>query len=213
MGASDEVTGGSGAAGRRLMGGPRFIEVHEAIRADPDNAEYTARGIDPLFSAGAGARVVIVGQAPGRVAQETMVPWNDRSGDRLREWLGIDRATFYDPDRVAILPMDFYFPGAGRSGDLPPRQGFAQRWHPALLAMMLQVRLTVLVGGYAVRHYLRLPLSASLTRTVRDFERFLPATFPIVHPSPRNQLWMRRNPWFATDVLPRLQEEVARALR
>lgn len=103
-----------------------FLAIFNAIKADGANADYTKRGIDPLYSVGAGARIVIIGQAPGAVAEETRIPWNDKSGERLRDWLGVSRETFYDPERVALLPMDFYFPGHGRSGDLPPRKGFAE---------------------------------------------------------------------------------------
>lgn len=190
-----------------------FDSVFQAIRADEQNGEFTRQGIDPLYTASATSRLVIIGQAPGRVAQETRIPWNDKSGDRLRDWLGIDRATFYDPSAVALLPMDFYYPGKGKTGDLPPRRGFAEKWHPVLLGMMPQVRLTVLVGSYATRRYLELSSSAKLTDVVRNYADYLPRFFPLVHPSPRNQLWMSRNPWFETDVLPRLRSEVASALR
>lgn len=190
-----------------------FDSVFQAIRADEQNGEFTRQGIDPLYTASATSRLVIIGQAPGRVAQETRIPWNDKSGDHLRDWLGIDRVTFYDPSAVALLPMDFYYPGKGKSGDLPPRRGFAEKWHPVLLGMMPQVRLTVLVGSYATRRYLELSSSARLTDVVRNYADYLPRFFPLVHPSPRNQLWMSRNPWFETDVLPRLRSEVASALR
>lgn len=190
-----------------------FDSVFQAIRADEQNGEFTRQGIDPLYTASATSRLVIIGQAPGRVAQETRIPWNDKSGDRLRDWLGIDRVTFYDPSAVALLPMDFYYSGKGKSGDLPPRRGFAEKWHPVLLGMMPQVRLTVLVGSYATRRYLELSSSAKLTDVVRNYADYLPRFFPLVHPSPRNQLWMSRNPWFEMDVLPRLRSEVASALR
>lgn len=192
---------------------PPFREVFEQIRADAQNAAYTSAGIDPLYAASPTARLVVIGQAPGRVAQETMIPWNDRSGDRLRDWMGVDRATFYDAGRVAIIPMDFYFPGTGRSGDLPPRRGFAQRWHPRLLGLMPDVRLRVLVGSYAVRHYLGLPASTRLTDVVRDYRAYLPGGWiPLVHPSPRNRAWLRDNPWFEADVVPALREAVRAAL-
>ena len=123
-----------------------FDDIFQAIKADPQNAEYTAAGIDPLYAVAEDARVMVIGQAPGHIAQETRIPWNDKSGDRLRDWMGVDRATFYDPHQVAIVPMDFYFPGKGKGRDLPPRKGFAEKWHPVLLGMMPQVRLKMLVG-------------------------------------------------------------------
>ena len=190
-----------------------FLAIFNAIKADGANADYTKRGIDPLYSVGAGARIVVIGQAPGAVAEETRIPWNDKSGERLRDWLGVSRETFYDPERVALLPMDFYFPGHGRSGDLPPRKGFAEQWHPALLALMPNVRLTVLVGAYAVRRYLHLKNSDSLTTVVRDYDAYIGrGVFPLVHPSPRNQLWMSRNPWFEAETLPALKAQVNAAL-
>jgi len=189
-----------------------FADIFEAIRQDEQNASYTERGIDPLYTASTTSRIVIIGQAPGRIAEATHIPWNDRSGERLRSWLGMEPSVFYDPAKVAILPMDFYFPGKGKSGDLPPRPGFAEKWHPLLLSQMLQVRLLVLVGTYAVHHYLELPAKVKLTDIVRDYEGYLPKSFPLVHPSPRNQIWMKKNPWFETDVMPALQSEVARAL-
>ncbi len=190
-----------------------FAEVFEAIKEDAQNAEYTAAGIDPLYTASATSRIVVIGQAPGRVAQETRIPWNDQSGDRLRSWLGIDRDTFYDPSQVALLPMDFYYPGKGRSGDLPPRKGFAEKWHPILLGMMPEVKLTVLIGAYATKRYLKLPSSANLTTVVEGYKDYLPTYFPLVHPSPRNQIWLRKHPWFEETVLPDLKHAVADALQ
>nr|WP_314639222.1 uracil-DNA glycosylase family protein [uncultured Olsenella sp.] len=187
--------------------------IRQEIRDDPQNADYTRRGIDPLFIVGADARIVIVGQAPGVRAQDSGMPWNDRSGQRLRSWMGVDDETFYDSGKIAIMNMDFYFPGTGRSGDLPPRAGFAQKWHPRLLEFMPRAELMLLVGGYAMRRYLGLPSSARLGDVVRDFRRYAPGRFPLVHPSPRNQLWMGRNPWFEEDVVPALRRRVAEALR
>ena len=175
----------------------RFQKIAEEIAADPANASYTKRGVGPLFYAGSECRVMIVGQAPGRVAEETGIVWNDRSGDRLRDWMGVDRDTFYQ---------------SGKSGDLPPRKDFADTWHPRLLALMPKLEMTILVGAYATRRYLHLPSSASLTDVVRDYEQYLPAYFPLVHPSPRNQMWMKKNPWFAADVLPDLKARVASLL-
>lgn len=192
---------------------PTFDEIFNAIKNDPQNADYTARGIDPLYAASESARILVIGQAPGRVAEETRIYWNDKSGDRLRDWMGIDRATFYDPSRIAIVPMDFYFPGKGKSGDLPPRAGFAEKWHPLLLEMMPRIELTILVGTYATHHYLGLKKSVPLTGIVHDWKSYTPkGLFPLVHPSPRNQIWMKKNPWFAEEALPDLKAAVAQAL-
>lgn len=186
---------------------PKFKAIAEEIRKDPENASFTKRGIDPLFFAGPECRIMIVGQAPGRVAEESGIVWNDRSGDRLREWMGIDRDTFYNSGKLAIVPMDFYFPGTGKSGDLPPRKDFADKWHPRLLELMPDLKLTILVGSYATKRYLKLKSSASLTQVVKDYRDYLPEFFPLVHPSPRNQIWMKKNPWFDQTVIPDLRED------
>ena len=192
---------------------PKFKAIAEEIRKDPENASFTKRGIDPLFFAGPECRIMIVGQAPGRVAEESGIVWNDRSGDRLRDWMGIDRDTFYNSGKLAIVPMDFYFPGTGKSGDLPPRKDFADKWHPRLLELMPDLKLTILVGSYATKRYLKLKSSASLTQVVKDYRDYLPEFFPLVHPSPRNQIWMKKNPWFNQTVIPDLQELVAQIMR
>ena len=192
---------------------PKFKAIAEEIRKDPENASFTKRGIDPLFFAGPECRIMIVGQAPGRVAEESGIVWNDRSGDRLREWMGIDRDTFYNSGKLAIVPMDFYFPGTGKSGDLPPRKDFADKWHPRLLELMPDLKLTILVGSYATKRYLQLKSSDSLTQVVKDYRDYLPEFFPLVHPSPRNQIWMKKNPWFNETVIPDLQELVAQIMK
>jgi uracil-DNA glycosylase len=164
----------------------------------------------PLYVADAAARVVIIGQAPGRKAQESGTPWNDASGARLVAWLGVDEATFRDPARFALLPMDFYYPGKGPHGDLPPRREFAAQWHPRILQAMPDVALTLLVGSFAQQHYLG--TRESLTETVRRFADYLPAMFPLVHPSPLNFRWLAKNPWYEDDVLPALRQCVQAAL-
>jgi uracil-DNA glycosylase len=189
-----------------------FEEIRHEIMADSMNQAYTERGIAPLFSASADARLVVVGQAPGRRAEETRLFWNDLSGDRLREWLGVTRQQFYTSKYIAQLPMDFYYPGRGRSGDKPPRPGFAEKWHPRLLAAMPRVETLVLVGSYAQSYYLGKRRHGSLTETVRHFRDYLPRYFPLVHPSPRNQVWLKRNPWFVEEVIPVLREITARLL-
>ena len=192
---------------------PRFKAIAEEIRKDPENASFTKRGIDPLFFAGPDCRIMIVGQAPGRIAEESGIVWNDRSGDRLRDWMGIDRDTFYNSGKLAIVPMDFYFPGTGKSGDLPPRKDFADKWHPRLLELMPDLKLTILVGSYATKRYLQLKSSTSLTQVVNDYRDYLPEFFPLVHPSPRNQIWMKKNPWFDQTVIPDLQKLVAQIMK
>lgn len=191
---------------------PQFQAIAKAIAADPANANYTKRGVEPLFYAGPQCKIMIVGQAPGRVAEESGIVWNDRSGDRLREWMGIDRETFYNSGKLAIVPMDFYFPGTGKSGDLPPRKEFAEKWHPRLLELMPDLELTILVGSYATKRYLHLKSSTSLTQVVRNYRDYLPTYFPLVHPSPRNQIWMKKNPWFDEEVLPQLKARVGELL-
>ena len=185
-----------------------FQQVFDEIRADPQNAEFTRRGIDPLYSVGPEATIAVIGQAPGRVAQDTGIVWNDKSGDRLRDWMGGSREESYESGKLAIVPMDFYFPGRGKSGDLPPRKGFAEKWHPRLWELTPEIELTVLVGNYANRHYLGLRSKDTLTNVVRNFRDYLPTYVPLVHPSPRNQMWMARNPWFEEDVLPELRRRV-----
>jgi len=155
------------------------------------------------------ARVLIVGQAPGTKVHETGLPWNDPSGDRLRRWLDLDRETFYDAARVAIIPMGFCYPGRDpRGGDLPPRPECAALWLDKLLAHLPERRLTLLVGGYAQRHYLGHRVRRSLTETVRAWRDYLPDYGVTPHPSFRNHAWLRRNPWFEEEVVPYLRETV-----
>ena len=189
-----------------------FATIRSAIVADPDNAWAAQRGWDPLYTAGSRARLVVVGQAPGVRAQESGIPWDDPSGVRLRGWLGVSDAEFYESGVISLLPMDFYYPGRGRSGDLPPRRGFAATWHPQLLALMPDVQLTLLIGKYAQSHYLGSTAKRTLTETVRAFREYLPSMIPLVHPSPLNFRWQAKNPWFAEDVLPALGTEVRRIL-
>ena len=191
----------------------KFKEIFEAIKADPQNKEYTKEGIEPLYSVHKEAKICIIGQAPGIRAQESRLFWNDPSGDHLRDWLGIDRTTFYESNKISILPLDFYFPGKGKSGDLPPRAGFAQKWHKALLEEMPEIELFILVGSYAIKYYLNLKSSAKTTEVIRDFEAYLPKYFPLVHPSPRNNIWLAKNPWFEPELLPELKKRVAQLMK
>ena len=191
----------------------KFKEIFEAIKADPQNKKYTNEGIEPLYSVHKEAKICIIGQAPGIRAQESRLFWNDPSGDRLRDWLGIDRTTFYESNKISILPLDFYFPGKGKSGDLPPRAGFAQKWHKALLEEMPEIELFILVGSYAIKYYLNLKSSAKTTEVIHDFEAYLPKYFPLVHPSPRNNIWLAKNPWFEPELLPELKKRIAQLMK
>jgi len=189
-----------------------FERIKQEIMADTMNAHYTRKGISPLFKASKNARIVIVGQAPGRRAQETQLVWNDLSGDRLREWMGISREEFYDTDRIAHLPMDFYYPGKAKQGDLPPRKGFAEKWHPLLLEKMPNIETIILIGNYAQKYYLGKRRGKNLTETIRNFKNYLPKYLPLVHPSPLNIGWFKRNPWFESEVLLVLKEIVRNSL-
>lgn len=182
-----------------------FDKIKEDIIADPMNDMYTRKGIAPLFNASYEARIAIVGQAPGRKAEETQLFWNDLSGDRLREWMGISRERFYSTDRIAQLPMDFYYPGKAKTGDLPPRKEFAKVWHPRLLEEMPNIETILLIGSYAQKFYLDKRCKKNLTETVKSFQEYLPEYLPLVHPSPLNQGWFKKNMWFDHDVLPILR--------
>ncbi|HCS93404.1 MAG TPA: uracil-DNA glycosylase [Bavariicoccus seileri] len=190
-----------------------FQAIYEAIKKDAENKSYTAKHIDPLYSAHENAKIVIVGQAPGIKAEQSKRFFNDKSGDRLRDWLGVTSDFFYSTDKLAILPMDFYYPGKGKSGDLSPRKDFASKWHPQLLKLMPNVEMTLLVGRYAQKYYLHQKNNITLTQTVKNFQTYLPTYFPIVHPSPLNQRWLKKNPWFSTEVLPILRQKVAEILQ
>lgn len=192
----------------------RTVEkIRQAIIADPENYAFTERGIFPLFEAPETARIVIVGQAPGSRAEATGLYFKDPSGDNLRDWLGVDEEIFYQSGLFAVVPMDFYFPGAGKSGDLPPRKEFADKWHTDIMAQMPNVELVILIGQYAQHYYLNQKKSVKVTDNVRNYKDFLPQYFPLVHPSPRNNIWQTKNPWFQEEVLPDLQKMVSAILK
>ncbi|MET1249126.1 uracil-DNA glycosylase family protein [Sporolactobacillus sp. STCC-11] len=187
-------------------------DIFNRIKADPENSHFTNKNIEPLYYAAPTAKLLIIGQAPGEIAQNTKIMWNDRSGVRLRDWMGVSEDTFYNSGKIAVLPMDFYFPGKGKSGDLPPRKGFASKWHDQIIRAMPDIELTLLVGSYAQRYYLKTRSKMTLTQTVKDYRSYLPNYFPLVHPSPRNYIWIKRNPWFEDEVLPDLKKYVNRIL-
>lgn len=187
-------------------------EIYEAIIKDPENSFFSDRNIKPLYSANPAARICLIGQAPGIHAQMSGIYWNDASGERLRAWTGISSETFYNSPVISVLPMDFYYPGKGNSGDLPPRKNFAQKWHPELLAHMPQLELIVLIGSYAQKEYLPDQASHTATENIHNYKAFLPRYFPIVHPSPRNNIWLKRNPWFVAEVVPELKRRIQEIL-
>ena len=169
-------------------------------------------GPRPVFQFHPQARILIAGQAPGRKVHERGVPFLDASGDRLRDWLGIDSSVFYDPQRIALLPMGFCYPGTGASGDLAPRPECAATWHARLLARLVEVRLTLAVGRYALAWHLGDSGRPTLTETVRAWREYGPTLVPLPHPSPRNNLWLKRNAWFERELLPELRERVRQVL-
>ncbi len=193
------------------MSARRLRYLLREVRTCTNCATHLPLGPRPVLRASTTARLLIIGQAPGTKVHATGIPWNDPSGDRLRTWMGVDRETFYDESLIAITPMGFCYPGKGPSGDLPPRPECAPLWHARLQALMPDIELVLLIGQYAQRHYLRSE-GQRLTDTVRDFRRHASRYFPLPHPSPRNQLWLKRNPWFERDVLPVLRRRVARLL-
>lgn len=167
----------------------------------------------PIVQAGAGARVLIVGQAPGSKVHASGMPWDDDSGDRLRGWLGLDRETFYDPDRVALVPMGLCYPGKGNGGDLPPRRECAPLWHALLLEKMANLKLTLLVGQYAQVAYLPRGFAGSMTEAVRRHAEVRGNLFPLPHPAWRSRLWMAKHAWFEAEVLPVLRAKVQAAIQ
>ena len=170
-------------------------------------------GPRPVLQLAGTARLLIVGQAPGSKVHQSGIPWNDASGDRLREWLTLDRSVFYDAARVAILPMGFCYPGAGENGaDKPPRPECAPLWHKRLLRHLPDVRLTLLLGQYAQRYYLASKRKESLTHTVQAFSEYLPQFFPLPHPSWRSTVWMQKHPWFEETIIPELREAVRKSV-
>ena len=164
-----------------------------------------------MFQVNKEAKLLIVGQAPGKKVEETLIPFNDKSGEKLMDWLGIDSKIFYS-EKIAIVPMDFYYPGKGRTGDLPPRKFIGEEYHGQLLALMPDIDMTILVGKYSMDYYLAGRMKRNLTETVKCYDEYLPEFFPIVHPSPLNFRWQRRNPWFEKDVVPVLKKSVSSIL-
>lgn len=170
-------------------------------------------GPRPVMAAHPASKIIIIGQAPGKKVHESGIPWNDPSGNQLRRWMGISEADFYDPKKIAILPMGFCYPGKGTSGDLPPRPECAPLWHGKVLDAITAPTLILLIGQYSQQYYLKDAAKKNLTETVRNYKEYLPGCLPLPHPSPRNRFWLAKNPWFQAELVPELKQIISDALR
>lgn len=166
-------------------------------------------GPRPILQIGASAKILIAGQAPGRITHHKGVPFDDPSGNRLRDWLGISRDEFYDASKIALAPMGFCFPGTGKGGDLPPRKECAEAWRKPVLEQLENIELTLVIGQYALDWHIADGKKMTLTNRVADWQSFMPDMLPLPHPSPRNNRWLKRNPWFEEEVLPALKSRVS----
>ncbi len=183
-------------------------QLLQEIRQCTVCAEYLPNKPRPVVQANVHSKIVIIGQAPGQKVQDSGIPWDDQSGKELRRWLGITPEQFYNPQIFALIPMGFCYPGKGKSGDLPPRPECAPLWHARLLEKMKEVKLILLIGMYAQKYYLGKSSKKSVTENVKHYKEFLPHYLPLVHPSPRNKIWQKKNPWFEAEVVPILREIV-----
>ena len=190
----------------------RLPSLLDEVRGCVLCAPHLVLGPRPVLQAHPAARILVAGQAPGRKVHASGVPFDDASGERLRQWMGITADVFYDPRRVAILPMGFCYPGTGKSGDLAPRKECAPQWRAPLLAALPHIELTLVIGQYAMDWHLAGRCRANLTETVRAWRDYWPAVLPMPHPSPRNNIWLKANPWFSGEVLAQLRARVAAIL-
>lgn len=187
-------------------------ELLTQIRACDICSPHLIDGVNPVLTAHKNSKIAIIGQAPGIRVHKSSVPWDDPSGVRLREWLGIDETVFYDPKIIAIIPMGFCYPGKGKTGDLPPRKECAPMWHGKLFEKIKNIELTLLIGMYAQTYYLGSDRKKTLTETVLHYEEYLPEFLPLPHPSPRNNIWLKKNQWFEKDVVPLMRKKVQKFL-
>lgn len=185
-------------------------QLLDDIRQCRECEAHLPLGPRPVLTANATSQILVIGQAPGRKVHESGVPWDDPSGKRLREWMGISTENFYDESKVAIVPMGFCYPGTGKSGDLPPRPECSQLWHQRLLGQLSNVKLTLVIGQYAQNYKLGAKNKRTLTDNVRAWREFTPTCLPLPHPSPRNNRWLKNNDWFLTDVVPYLKRRIKR---
>ncbi len=193
------------------MSGPTLAGLElllQTVRSCRACEQHLPLGPRPVLQAAESARVLLVGQAPGTRVHATGIPWNDPSGARLRKWLAMEAEVFYDASRVAIIPIGLCYPGRGQGGDLPPRRECATLWLGPLLARLTRIELTVLIGRYAQQHYLGRDRKRSVSETVRAWRQYAPRYLPLPHPSPRNEPWFKRNPWFEHELIPELRRRV-----
>ena len=191
----------------------RLAELLVRVRACSLCKAHLPLGPRPVVQLDPNARILIAGQAPGTRVHETGIPFNDPSGDRLRLWLGVTREQFYDPKLFTILPMGFCYPGRGKSGDLPPRLECAPAWREELLSHAPALQLTLAIGQYAIAWHLKDAQKPTLTETVKNWRDYWPKVLPLPHPSPRNNIWLKKNAWFEQEVVPELQARVADLLK
>ncbi|MDM1299989.1 uracil-DNA glycosylase family protein [Empedobacter falsenii] len=189
-----------------------FDKLIEEVRACKVCEPFLPLGANPIVQANPMSKIVIIGQAPGLRVHETGVPWNDASGNELRKWLNVTVDQFYNPELFALLPIGFCYPGKGKYGDLPPRKECAPLWHTRLLDEMKEIQLILLIGQYSQKYYLKNKMNKNITENILNFNEYLPDYFPLPHPSPRNFIWMNKNPWFKENVLPELENRVKNIL-
>lgn len=173
---------------------------------------YLTNGCRPVLAVNSKSKIVIIGQAPGKKVHETGIAWNDKSGENLRNWLGVNKEQFYDTNLFALMPMGFCYPGTGKSGDLPPRKECTPLWHDKLFKLITDVKLILLIGKYAQEYYLKDLQKDNLTQTVKAYKEYLPQYLPLPHPSPRNNIWQKKNEWFAKELLPQLKQQVSKII-
>ncbi|WP_313304047.1 uracil-DNA glycosylase family protein [Empedobacter sp.] len=189
-----------------------FDKLIEEVRACKVCEPFLPLGANPIVQANPMSKIAIIGQAPGLRVHETGVPWNDASGNELRKWLNVTVDQFYNPELFALLPIGFCYPGKGKSGDLPPRKECAPLWHTSLLDEMKEIQLILLIGQYSQKYYLKNKMNKNITENILNFNDYLPDYFPLPHPSPRNFIWMNKNPWFKENVLTELKNRVKNIL-
>lgn len=185
----------------------------EDIRKCKVCKDFLPNAPKPIIQASATSKIIIIGQAPGQKVQKSGIPWDDASGDNLRNWLGVDKSTFYNVRYFALVPMGFCYPGTGTSGDLRPRKECAELWHKQVISQMTNLKLTLLIGQYAQNYYLGASAKENLTETVKNYKKYLPTYLPLPHPSPRNNIWQKKNEWFSHNIIPILQENVSQIIQ